>query len=152
MGLGNMKSLAKNISYFPQKNSRLKQKILQWLETWKGRDYHEGIPDEAPDSLESLNKAPSYRMICKAILKNDRNLETLGFTRQPCEAYNAIKKIEIAQRKKKSMNVLEATNERFIGLYRQGATWEQICAVMNYDIATIKIVIAKYLKAIAIAL
>lgn len=85
---------------------------MQWLETWKGRDYHEGIPDEAPDSLESLNKVPSYRMICKAILKNDRNLETLGFTQQPCEAYNAIKKIEIAQRKKKPMNVLEATNER----------------------------------------
>lgn len=39
-----------------------------------------------------------------------------------------------------------------IGLYRQGATWEQICAAMHYDIVTLKIVVAKYLKRIAIAL
>jgi predicted phosphoadenosine phosphosulfate sulfurtransferase len=73
-------------------------KILQYIQTWQGRGYPEGIPDEAEARMESAGIVPSYRLICKAILKNDRALTTLGFTREPCPAYMALKRIEIQGR------------------------------------------------------
>lgn len=77
----------------------VKAKILSWISKWEKRGYPAGIPDEAPANLEEMNKVPSYRMICLALMKNDVALETLGFTREPCEAYNLIKRQEIALRK-----------------------------------------------------
>jgi len=46
-------------------------------------------------------KAPSYRAICKAILKNDVALVSLGFQREQTPEYMAIKKIEIENRERK---------------------------------------------------
>lgn len=63
--------------------------------------YSEGIPDEADPKLEGLNKVPSYRMICKAILKNDVALTSLGYTRPQCDSYRVLKRIEIAARGEK---------------------------------------------------
>lgn len=37
-------------------------------------------------------------MICLAIMKNDKALETLGYSRRPCELYMTLKKMEISQR------------------------------------------------------
>lgn len=79
----------------------MKQKILKYVEKWERQGYAEGIPDEADAKLEGLNMVPSYRMICKAILKNDISLSTLGFSRQKCDSYNILKKIELANRKPK---------------------------------------------------
>jgi len=46
-----------------------------------------------------MNKAPSYRAICRAILKNDLQLTSLGFSKDGCESYDILKKIEIEARK-----------------------------------------------------
>ena len=78
----------------------MKERILQWIEKWEARGYSHGIPDEAPPRLEALCKAPSYRMICMAIMKNDAQLETLGYTRKKCAAYSAIKKQELIMKGK----------------------------------------------------
>lgn len=78
----------------------MKSKIRSYVSTWKKQGYPGDIPDSAPPRLEALGKAPSYRMICKAIMKNDISLASLGFSRQPCDAYNALKKIEIEGRAK----------------------------------------------------
>jgi predicted phosphoadenosine phosphosulfate sulfurtransferase len=59
-----------------------------------------GIPMQADEVLESLGKVPSYRRICKAILKNDMTLSSLGFSKPNCEIYNSIKKEEILRRSK----------------------------------------------------
>lgn len=56
-----------------------------------------GLPDEAP--LEIFDMVPSYKRICIAIMKNDTQLEGLGFTRQPCALYSELKRIEISKRK-----------------------------------------------------
>jgi predicted phosphoadenosine phosphosulfate sulfurtransferase len=48
--------------------------------------------------LEELCKAPSYRAICRAILKNDVSCVSLGFAREKTDAYMAIKKVEIDER------------------------------------------------------
>lgn len=77
-----------------------KAKILAYIAKWEKQGYPNGIPDEADAKLEGLGKVPSYRHICRAILKNDVSLSSLGFTRQPCESYSILKRIEIAARKR----------------------------------------------------
>lgn len=76
----------------------MKRKILAYIKDWENKGYSNGIPDEAPAKLEAINKVPSYRSICKAILKNDLALTTLGFTRPKTQAYMTIKRIEIEAR------------------------------------------------------
>jgi predicted phosphoadenosine phosphosulfate sulfurtransferase len=73
----------------------MEAKIYRYVNEWKKKGYQEGIPDEAPLRLESYGIVPSWRNICKAILKNDIQLTTLGYSRSPCDAYNALKKDEL---------------------------------------------------------
>lgn len=73
-------------------------RIRAYIRKWEGRGYPGGIPDEAPPLLEKLNKVPSYRVICMAIMKNDVALLTLGYSREPCQAYTELKRIELMQR------------------------------------------------------
>lgn len=87
------------------------QKIDNYIKKWESQGYPAGIPDEADIKLESLNKAPSYRAICKAILSNDNHLVSLGYSRQTTEYYGALKRIELEGRKQ-MMNVYEAANKR----------------------------------------
>lgn len=54
---------------------------------WKGRGYHEGIPDEAPKVLEDKMWAPSYRRLCKVLLRNDHWCKGLGLTQPKSAAY-----------------------------------------------------------------
>ncbi len=79
----------------------MRAKIEKYLKKWERQGYPEGIPDEADAKLEAMKKVPSYRMICKAILKNDLALTSLGFNKGKCESYNLLKRIEIAARKPK---------------------------------------------------
>jgi len=76
----------------------MKTKITNYVKDWENKCYKNGIPDEAPLRLESLNKVPSYRKIVKAVLKNDYHLESLGFTRPFCKTYSDIKKQELIER------------------------------------------------------
>jgi predicted phosphoadenosine phosphosulfate sulfurtransferase len=72
--------------------------ITKWVEIWKSRGYSHDIPDQAPDIFEQENMAPSYRRICLAIMKNDIQLQSLGYNREPCQVYNVIKRAELKQR------------------------------------------------------
>lgn len=78
---------------FCSKNSLLK--INQYINGWINKGYKDGIPDEAPIELEKNLLVPSYRMICRAIMKNDSQLITLGYEREYCQMYNIIKKEEL---------------------------------------------------------
>jgi predicted phosphoadenosine phosphosulfate sulfurtransferase len=72
---------------------------VQLYETeWSKRGYFEGIPDEAPEVLERLGLVPSYRTIAFALLKNDMNLVSVGFSPKKSDWYSAIKRVEIAAR------------------------------------------------------
>ena len=57
-------------------------KVFLFLQWYAARGYLDGIPDEADPKLESQRKAPSWRRICKVILKNDRMCRGLGFSQQ----------------------------------------------------------------------
>jgi predicted phosphoadenosine phosphosulfate sulfurtransferase len=76
----------------------MKNKIIRYIRKWEKQGYENGIPDEAPAKLEALNKVPSYRMICKAILKNDLALISLGFSKPKSKAYSMLKRIELNER------------------------------------------------------
>lgn len=81
----------------PTKTKALKR-VQDYLRKWEKQGYPDEIPDEAPHILEELNKAPSYRAICKALLKGGDNLESLGFNRESCSIYSELKRIEIEKR------------------------------------------------------
>lgn len=76
----------------------MKRKINQYIKTWEQRCYFNGIPDEAPERLESLNKVPSYRRIAISILKNDYALKSLGMTAKTSNYYHELKRIELKNR------------------------------------------------------
>jgi predicted phosphoadenosine phosphosulfate sulfurtransferase len=78
----------------------MKYRLAEWIEVWKTRGYEYDIPDEAPDIFEIENKAPSYRRICFAVMKNDVQLQSLGYTREDCRIYNCIKREELIRRGK----------------------------------------------------
>lgn len=71
---------------------------MAWVKKWEGRGYSNGIPDEADLGVELAERAPSYRRVCIAIMKNDVQLESLGYTREMCAMYMSIKREEIERR------------------------------------------------------
>jgi predicted phosphoadenosine phosphosulfate sulfurtransferase len=76
----------------------MKDKIIHYNQKWEKKGYKQGIPDEAPAVLEAMCKVPSYRMICKAILRNDFALTSLGLSKPKSQAYNLLKRIELDER------------------------------------------------------
>lgn len=62
-------------------------KFKVFLKWWKARGYPNGIPDESPAILESKRVAPSWRRICKVLLRNDYWCKGLAFTQPKSAAY-----------------------------------------------------------------
>lgn len=78
----------------------MKEKIQKYISKWESRCYENGIPDQAPLRLEQLNKVPSYKLLVRAIMKNDTSLKTVGATQNKCNSYHELKRIELAKRNK----------------------------------------------------
>lgn len=62
-------------------------RFRSFLSGWKKRGYVDGIPDEAPRILEKKQWAPSWRRLCKVILRNDWWCKGLGLTQPKSAAY-----------------------------------------------------------------
>lgn len=77
----------------------MKEKIMNYIQDWERKCYFNGIPTEVPVRIEQLNKAPSYKQLCKSILKNDCNLKLLGFNLIKPPSYHFLKRIELNSRK-----------------------------------------------------
>jgi len=69
-----------------------------WLRGWHDRGYLEGIPDSAPPELEKKYWAPSWRRMCKVLLRNDWWCKGLGLTQPKSEAYGRYMQIRAARR------------------------------------------------------
>lgn len=78
----------------------MKTKVEKYISEWKSKCYSDGIPEEVPVRLEQLNKVPSYKQICKAILKNDQQLKSLGLNVIKPNSYHFLKRIELDARNK----------------------------------------------------
>jgi len=73
-------------------------KIYTFIKWWEERGYSNGIPDEAPYILESKKLAPSWRRICKSLLRNDYWCKGLGFTQHKTDAYKKYLELKKKQR------------------------------------------------------
>lgn len=73
-------------------------KIYTFISWWESRGYEDGIPDEAPYLLEAKKLVPSWRRICKSLLRNDYWCKGLGFTQHKTAAYEKYLKLKKQQR------------------------------------------------------
>lgn len=80
-------------------------KIYTFISWWEKRGYELGIPDEAPYILESKKLVPSWRRICKSLLRNDYWCKGLGFTQHKTKAYK--KYLELKKRQREEVKFLK---------------------------------------------
>lgn len=73
-------------------------RFRSWLAGWHSRGYANGIPDEAPRVLEKKYWAPSWRRMCKVLLRNDWWCKGLGLTQPKSAAYEKYLSIKRARR------------------------------------------------------
>lgn len=69
-----------------------------WLKGWHARGYLDGIPDFAPPELEKKYWAPSWRRLCKVLLRNDYWCKGLGMQQPKSEAYGRYMKIKAGRK------------------------------------------------------
>lgn len=77
----------------PSMSSHYENKIAVFIKWWMARGYEEGIPDEVTLELEAKRKVPSWRRVCKSLLRNDYWCKGLGFSQQKSEAYDRYQKL-----------------------------------------------------------
>lgn len=93
------------LNTLPQKTSEhYRNKIYTFIKWWEERGYKNGIPDQSPPILESQKLAPSWRRICKSLLRNDFWCKGLGFTQHKTKAYE--KYLEL-KKKQRTLNKFE---------------------------------------------
>ena len=74
----------------PKTSEHFKNKIFKFIKWWqeKREGYKDGIPDEADYKLEAKRQAPSWRRICKSLLRNDYWCKGIGFSQTKSAAYD----------------------------------------------------------------
>lgn len=72
----------------PKTQLHFRNKIAFFERWWRMRGYEEGIPDEAAYEMEAARKAPSWRRVCKSLLRNDYWCKGLGFSQHKSEGYS----------------------------------------------------------------
>ena len=83
----------------PKTKEHYENKILLFCRWWEERGYDGGIPDEAELDLEMKRDVPSWRRICKSLLRNDYWCKGLGFSQHKSKAYQ--KYLDLMKRRKK---------------------------------------------------
>lgn len=87
----------------PQSHEHFENKIAVFLRWWEQRGYSMGIPDEADHKEEAAKKVPSWRRVCKMLLKNDFWAKSLSFTQTKSHAYAQYQKVMKNRRQKWGM-------------------------------------------------
>lgn len=78
-------------------------KVVLFEKWWTERGYPGGIPDEADYDMEVQRKAPSWRRVCKSLLRNDYWGKGLGFSQQKSSGYKNY--LELMRRRKQEWGV-----------------------------------------------
>lgn len=72
----------------PKTAEHYKCKISVYIKWYMNRGYEDGIPDKAEPRLESDGRVPSWRRICRTLLRNDYWCKGLGFSPTKSSAYD----------------------------------------------------------------
>lgn len=92
------------LSTMPKKTSdHYRERFKKFIKGWQDRGYLV-IPDEAPEDLESKCWVPSWRRMCKVMLRNDYWCKGLGQTQPLSDAYGKFKEIKKKRLIEKSLN------------------------------------------------
>jgi predicted phosphoadenosine phosphosulfate sulfurtransferase len=71
----------------PKTREHYRNKVAVFQKWWMERGYPDGIPDQIDYALEAKRKAPSWRRVCKSLLRNDYWCKGLSFTQHRSAAY-----------------------------------------------------------------
>jgi predicted phosphoadenosine phosphosulfate sulfurtransferase len=77
----------------PKTKEHFKNKIAVFIKWYQDRGYPNGIPDERPYKQEAAREVPSWRRICKMLLRNDYWAKGIGFSQHKTAAYEKYLKI-----------------------------------------------------------
>jgi predicted phosphoadenosine phosphosulfate sulfurtransferase len=88
----------------PKTKEHFGNKIATFCKWWMEHGYPEGIPDAAPYELEAKRKAPSWRRICKSLLRNDYWCKGIGFSQTKSDAYKKYLNLKKRKREEWGMN------------------------------------------------
>lgn len=94
----------------PKTKEHYKNKISVFIKWWMDRGYEGGVPDEADLKLEADRKVPSWRRVCKSLLRNDYWCKGLSFTQHRSEAYNKYLSLMKRKTEKWNLGLFENTN------------------------------------------
>jgi predicted phosphoadenosine phosphosulfate sulfurtransferase len=82
------------LSTMPKKTQEhYRERFIKFIKGWQDRGYTK-IPDEAPEDLESKCWVPSWKRLCKVLLRNDYWCKGLGQTQPKSDAYIKFKEIK----------------------------------------------------------
>lgn len=87
----------------PSMEEHYRNKVLLHVKWWQERGFADGVPDEAPYELEAARRAPSWRRICKSLLRNDYWGKGLGFSQHKSDAYKAY--LDLMKRRREAWGV-----------------------------------------------
>jgi predicted phosphoadenosine phosphosulfate sulfurtransferase len=87
----------------PRTREHYKNKIAVYINWWNKRGYPDEIPDEADLKIENAGKAPSWRRVCKTLLKNDYWCKLLGFSPTKTSAYARYQ--DLMNKRRKAWNI-----------------------------------------------
>ena len=90
----------------PKTKEHFENKILLFCRWHKERGYPDGIPDEADLALENKRDVPSWRRVCKSLLRNDYWCKGLGFSQHKSQAY--LQYLDLMKRRKEAWEAEEA--------------------------------------------
>lgn len=89
------------LASMPDKSrTHFENKIAVFLKWYQDRGYPNGIPDYADAKDEASKKVPSWRRICKTLLRNDYWCKGLSFTQTKSESYEKYLRIMKRRRQK----------------------------------------------------
>jgi len=86
----------------PKTRDHYIKRFKKFIYSWHKRGYNE-IPDEAPPELESKQWAPSWRRMCKVLLRNDYWCKGLGQSQPKSDAYQRYKEMKFKERQEKKL-------------------------------------------------
>lgn len=81
------------VSMPPPTKDHFEDKLAVFIHWWEERGYPNGIPDEANIHDEAAKTVPSWKRICKALLRNDYWCKGLSFSMNKSDYYTKYKKI-----------------------------------------------------------
>lgn len=84
-----------------------RNKVAVFLKWWSHRGYEQGIPDEANPRMEAARKVPSWRRICKVLLRNDWWCRGLSFSQQKSDKSSYARYMAIMRERRREWGIFD---------------------------------------------